>query len=102
MVGFFRARTHRQAHKHEWRVESKALEKYPVSRDFAPHKVNFKKLDTRHTVAYCAFGAQTKLTSAKFSKVFYKFKLVNYEGKFESQQLKFCQSKKIIMRHERN
>lgn len=33
-----------------------------MSRDFAPHKVNFKKLGTQLTVAYCAFGAQTKLT----------------------------------------
>lgn len=33
-----------------------------MSRDFAPHKVNFKKLGTRLTVAYCAFGAPTKLT----------------------------------------
>lgn len=49
-------------HKHKSGVELKAIEKYPMSRDFAPHKVNFKKLDTRLTVAYCAFGAPTKLT----------------------------------------
>ena len=54
--------TQHSPHKHKSGVELKAIEKYPMSRDFAPHKVNFKKLDTRLTVAYCAFGAPTKLT----------------------------------------
>jgi hypothetical protein len=53
-----------QTHKHKskWsRIKGARKKKYPVSRDFAPHKVNFKKLSARLTFAYCAFGAQTKL-----------------------------------------